>query len=140
MSKFAEDALVKLLVQWIPAHRPADIPASVLVLAAVRDQLRTRPRIVLETSEARRNVGKDAGPCDEPGHLASQVFAIAAETGWPEDKILFLPLARMAQYQHCLLRRNGVRTGWIRQAGHDSSSVTSLLASLRGQWRGGRIA
>ena len=113
MSKFAEDALVTLLVPWIPAHRAADIPASVPVLAAVRDQLRTRPRIVLETSEARRTAGKDAGPCDEPGHLASQVFAIAAETGWPEDKILFLPLARLAQYQHCLLRRNGVRTGCI---------------------------
>jgi hypothetical protein len=40
------------------------------------------------------------------------VFAIAAETGWPEERILFMPLARLAQYQHCLLRRNGVRTGW----------------------------
>ncbi len=140
MSKVAEDALVTLLVQWIPAHRPADIPASVPVLAAVRDQLRTRPCIVLETSEARRTAGKDADPCDEPTHLASQVFAIAAETGWPEDKILFLPLARMAQYQHCLLRRNGVNTGWMPPTGHDRSSVTSLLASLRGQWRGCRIA
>jgi hypothetical protein len=40
------------------------------------------------------------------------VFAIAAETGWPEERILFMPLARLAQYQHCLLRRNGVRTSW----------------------------
>ena len=29
-----------------------------------------------------------------------------------EEKILHMPLARLAQYQHCLLRRNGVRTGW----------------------------
>ena len=40
------------------------------------------------------------------------MFAIAAETGWPEERILFMPLARLAQYQHCLLRRNGVRTEW----------------------------
>jgi hypothetical protein len=40
------------------------------------------------------------------------VFAIAAETGWPEERIVFMPLARLAQYQHCLLRRNGVRTSW----------------------------
>jgi hypothetical protein len=53
MSQLAEDALVTLLVQWIATHRPADIPASVPVLGAVRDELRTRPCIVLETSEAR---------------------------------------------------------------------------------------
>ena len=29
--------------------------------------------------------------CDEPGYLAAQVFAIAAETGWPEERILFMP-------------------------------------------------
>lgn len=52
-------------------------------------------------------------PCDEPGYLAAQVFAIAAETGWPEERILFMPLARLAQYQHCVLRKNGVRTTWM---------------------------
>ena len=25
---------------------------------------------------------------------------------------MFMPLARLVQYQHCLLRRNGVRTEW----------------------------
>jgi hypothetical protein len=68
------------------------------------------------------------------------VLAIAAETGWPEERILFIQLARLAQYQHRLLRRNGLRTWWMPPTGHDGSSVTSLLASLRGQWRGGRIA
>ncbi len=53
MSQLVEYALDTLLVQWISAHRPADIPASVPILAAVRDKLRTRPCIVLETSEAR---------------------------------------------------------------------------------------
>jgi hypothetical protein len=59
------------------------------------------------------------------------VFAVAAETGWSEERILFMPLARLAQYQHCLLRRNGVRTHW-------SSAGTGLirdqLEALRVQW------
>jgi hypothetical protein len=57
------------------------------------------------------------------------VFAIAAETGWPEERILFMPLARLAQYQHCLLRRNGVRTSW----GHsgDQSGLREQLEALR---------
>lgn len=53
---------------------------------------------------------KKAPSCDEPGFLAAQVFAVALETGGAEERILFMPLARLAQYQHCLLRRNGVRT------------------------------
>jgi hypothetical protein len=53
MSQLAEDALVTLVVQWITANRPANIPASVPVLGAARDELRTRPCVVLETSEAR---------------------------------------------------------------------------------------
>ncbi len=62
MSKLAEDALVSLLVQWIDDNRPPVIPASVPVLAASRDDLRTRPCIVLETSEA-RSVSAMPGTC-----------------------------------------------------------------------------
>lgn len=40
------------------------------------------------------------------------MFAVATETGWPEEQILFMPLAKLAQYQHCLLRRNGALTRW----------------------------
>jgi hypothetical protein len=47
--------------------------------------------------------------CDEPG-LAVHVFAVAAEAGWPKERILFMPQARLAQYQQCLSRRNAVRT------------------------------
>jgi hypothetical protein len=64
-------------------------------------------------------------PCDEPGFLAAQVFAVAAETGWPEERIIFMPLARLAQYQHCLLRRNGVRTHWSNSSGRGSKPRTS---------------
>jgi hypothetical protein len=64
------------------------------------------------------------------------VFAIAAETGWPEERILFMPLARLAQYQHCLLRRNGVRTGWTIQ-GQSVRNAAGELRALRNIWRAG---
>ena len=72
-------------------------------------------------------------PCDEPGFLAAQVFAVAAETGWPEERILHMPLARPAQYQHCLLRRNGVRTIWCRADGA-GLTLREQLEALRGRW------
>ena len=62
------------------------------------------------------------------------MFAVAAETGWPEERILFMPLARLAQYQHCLLRRNGVRTHWS-QTGTEGMSLGEQLAALRLHWR-----
>jgi hypothetical protein len=61
------------------------------------------------------------------------VFAIAAETGWPEERILFMPLARLAQYQHCLLRRNGVRTNWG-HFGDDEGGLREQLETFRGRW------
>jgi hypothetical protein len=60
------------------------------------------------------------------------VFAIAAETGWPEERILFMSLARLAQYQHCLLRRNGVRTHW--SGGGTGGSLRDQFEALRVQW------
>jgi len=43
--------------------------------------------------------------------------AITAETGWPEARILFMPLARLFQYPDCLLRRNGTRVHWSSKGG-----------------------
>jgi hypothetical protein len=60
------------------------------------------------------------------------VFAIAAETGWPEEKILFMPLARLVQYQHCVLRRNGVRTIWS-HAEQEEPSPREFLQILKGR-------
>ena len=61
------------------------------------------------------------------------MFALAAETGWSEERILFMPLARLAQYQHCLLRRNGVRTDWSRgEAG--ASTLREQMEALRERW------
>ncbi len=60
------------------------------------------------------------------------MFAIAAETGWPEDRVLFMPLARLTQYQHCLLRRNGVRVAWA--GGPHDRSAPALFSDLKALW------
>ena len=62
------------------------------------------------------------------------MFAVAAETGWPEERILFMSLARLAQYQHCLFRRNGVRTRWS-NAGTGQGTLRDQLDALRLQWK-----
>jgi hypothetical protein len=62
------------------------------------------------------------------------VFAVAAETGWPEERILFMPLARLAQYQHCLLRRNGLRSSWSKTK-TGMPSLREQLEALRKGWR-----
>jgi hypothetical protein len=41
-----------------------------------------------------------------------------------------MPLARLAQYQHCLLRQNGVRTGWS-SMGEAQIGLRVQLESLR---------
>ena len=74
-----------------------------------------------------------AGSSFITGCPAAQVFAIAAETGWGEERILSMPLARLAQYQHCLLRRNGVAAHWSNTAGV-SASVLDELRALRERW------
>jgi hypothetical protein len=61
------------------------------------------------------------------------VFAVAAETGWTEERILFMPLARLFQYQHCLLRRNGVRANWS-STGEGHTSLREQLEALRVRW------
>ena len=59
---------------------------------------------------------------------------MAAETGWPEERILFMPLARLAQYQHCLLRRNGVGVAWT-STRSDQSPLPERLRALRQRWQ-----
>jgi hypothetical protein len=63
------------------------------------------------------------------------VFAVAAETGWSEERIMFMPLARLSQYQHCLFRRNGIRTRWANSIQGESLSLKDRLADLRLKWK-----
>ena len=44
-----------------------------------------------------------------------------------------MPLGRLAQYQHCLLRRNGVRTRWG-GTGAGDFNLREQLAALRSRW------
>jgi hypothetical protein len=67
------------------------------------------------------------------------VFAVAAETGWPEERILHMSLARLAQYQHCLLRRNGVRTHWSATI-EGGTSLRDQLEALRLKWNRGGVS
>ena len=53
MSNLIEDALASNLAAWLEDNRPEAIPATVPVHLANRDELRTRPCIVLETSESK---------------------------------------------------------------------------------------
>ena len=46
-----------------------------------------------------------------------------------------MPLARLAQYQHCLFRRNSVRTRWS-NANPDGTDLREQIRALRLQWRG----
>jgi hypothetical protein len=46
-----------------------------------------------------------------------------------------MPLARLFQYQHCLLRRNGVRAHWS-STGEAQISLREQLDVLRARWDG----
>ena len=43
-----------------------------------------------------------------------------------------MPLARLVQYQHCLLRRNGVRTEW--SASYHKADTKFALQRLRAEF------
>ena len=53
MSNLIEDALTSKLVAWLGDNRPETIPGTVPILVANRDELRTRPCIVIATSETK---------------------------------------------------------------------------------------
>ena len=46
---------------------------------------------------------------------------------------MLMPLARLAQNQHCLLRRNGVRTNWI-SAETEQTTLRDQMEALRERW------
>jgi hypothetical protein len=53
MPSLAEDRLSLLLSEWIDENRPEDLPSELHILVASRDEIRTRPCVVLHTSEAK---------------------------------------------------------------------------------------
>ena len=53
MPQIIEDALTSKLAAWIAENRPESVPFAIPVHVANRDELRTRPCIVLATSESK---------------------------------------------------------------------------------------
>jgi hypothetical protein len=53
MPNLIEDRLTSLLAAWIEANRPEDFPTTIPVHVARRDEIRTRPCVVLDTSESK---------------------------------------------------------------------------------------
>ena len=56
MPNLIEDRPASLLAEWIDSNRPVGFPdsAAVPILVANRDELRTRPCVVLEAAESKR--------------------------------------------------------------------------------------
>ena len=53
MPNLIEDRLTSLLAGWIDAHRPEGFPSDLPVHVANRDELRSRPCVVLNASESK---------------------------------------------------------------------------------------
>jgi len=53
MPNLIEDRLSSLLAEWIDANRPEGFPEFVPVLVARRDEIRTRPCVVLDTADSK---------------------------------------------------------------------------------------
>lgn len=80
MPTLIEDALTTELTAWLTDNRPSDIPASVLIQIANRDELRTRPCIVFATSETKPVSGMaHTARIRLDAHLFSQVDDTTAE-------------------------------------------------------------
>lgn len=80
MSNLIEDALSSKIAAWLTDNRPADIPESVPIQVANRDELRTRPCIVFATSESKPVTGmRHTARIKLDAHLFSQVDDSTAE-------------------------------------------------------------
>lgn len=80
MSNLIEDAVTSKLAAWLLDNRPADIPATVPIQIANRDELRTRPCIVLATSETKPVSGlRHTARIKLDVHLFSQIDDTSGE-------------------------------------------------------------
>jgi len=64
----------------------------------------------------------------EPAGLATAVWVVARETGWPEHKILWdLPLARLNQLEHVAMRSAKIECRWFEGGSKDGDAVAEFL-------------
>jgi len=81
MSSLIEDALASNLAAWLTNNRPEGIPVTVPIHVANRDELRTRPCIVIATSEAKSvSAMRNTARIRLDIHLFTQVDDTPAET------------------------------------------------------------
>jgi hypothetical protein len=83
MPNLIEDRLSSLLAEWIDTHRPAGFPnsAALPIHVARRDEIRTRPCVVLNTSESKPIPGMPhTAKVKLDVHLFSQVDDTPVET------------------------------------------------------------
>ena len=104
---------------------------------AVRNNPPGERYVVCNADEGEPGTFKDREIMLRRPHLLVEGLAIAAETGWPEERVLFMPLARLAQYQHCLFRRNSIRTTWS-SSGSSGLSLKDQITQLRLNWQENR--
>ena len=80
MPNLIEDRLSSLLAEWMTNHRPAEIPESVPFHVARRDDIRTRPCVVLNPTESKPIPGMPhTARVKLDVHLFSQVDDTSAE-------------------------------------------------------------
>ncbi len=123
MSNLIEDRLTSLLAEWIDANRPDAFPdaAALPVHVARRDEIRTRPCVVLNASESKPiPTMPHSARVKLDVHLFSQVDDTPADThaGWA-GKLLVL-LGTKAAIQAALDSESFVLHGLL-----DRESVTS---------------
>jgi hypothetical protein len=81
MPNLIEDALTSKLAAWLHANRPEGFPADLPIHVARRDELRTRPCVVLDATEAKPYPSMpDTAMVKMTVHLFSQVDDTPAET------------------------------------------------------------
>ncbi len=88
MPNLIEDALASKLAAWLADNRPEPIPTSVPLHVANRDELRTRPCIVLATSDTSPVSGaRHTARIKLDVHLFTQTDDTPAETsaGWASE-------------------------------------------------------
>ena len=80
MSALLDDALTSKLVSWVAVNRPDVIPPTLPIHVANRDELRTRPCMVLAASDTKPVSGmRQTARIKLDVHLFSQVDDTAAE-------------------------------------------------------------
>lgn len=80
MPNLIEDRLSSLLAEWIDTNRPEGLPESIPVHVARRDEIRTRPCVVLNPAESKPVPGMPhTARLKLDVHLFSQVDDTSAE-------------------------------------------------------------